>query len=139
MKKTTLILLLSVCFSCIGVPRITDISGETDRFTKVEIICDSSRPAVRFAADELQRILTTTLGKKPEITTQPSGDALQLILGDGPLSREAGLDMDTAGRRLLHPPGGEADLSGRERRSESRSAGEKIYGELRPRNFEWRL
>jgi len=93
MKKAAFLLLLAASFFCAAVPRITEISGNTEKFTKVEIVCDSPCPIVRYAADELQRVLTVTLGKKPEITAQPSAEALQLVLGSGPLAGEAGLDI----------------------------------------------
>ena len=93
MKKTTILFLLAFGFFCTAVPRITEISGKTEKFTKVEIVCDSSCPVVRYAADELQRVLTGTLGRKPDIASQPSADALQLVLGCGPSAREAGLDI----------------------------------------------
>ena len=93
MKKTVFLLLLAVSFCCAAMPRIAEISGNAEKFSKVEIVCDSPCPAVRYAADELQRVLTKVLGKKPEIVSQSSGEELQLVLGSGPLSREAGLNI----------------------------------------------
>ena len=93
MKRAIIFLLLAFGFFCTAGPRITEISGNTEKFTTVEIICDSPCPVVRYAAAELQRVLTRGLVKKPEIVVQSSGEALQLVLGSGPLSREAGLDV----------------------------------------------
>ena len=75
------------------VPRLAEISGETDEFSEVKIICDSSCPVVLYAADELQLYLGKVTGKKPLITKEPSENALQFVLGDGPLSRAAGFDV----------------------------------------------
>ena len=88
------LLLFFASAACLAVtPRIAEISGRTEKFTKVEIICDSHCPIVRYAADELQRVLSKAIGKKPEIVSQSSVEALQLVLGSGPLAKEAGLDI----------------------------------------------
>ncbi len=71
--------LLALCAGLVGLaasPRITEITGKTENFSNVEIICDSPCPTVRYAAEELQRVLTKVLGKKPQIGSQPSAGAL---------------------------------------------------------------
>ena len=86
--------LLSCAICCMAAtPRIAEISPETDEFSKVEIVCDSPCQVVRYAADELQLYLGKVTGQQPVITNNPSEDALQFILGDGPLSRAAGFDV----------------------------------------------
>ena len=94
MKKTLLsvLLLALLCFASGSEPRISEVSGKTENFIKVEIVCDLPCPVVNYAAEELQRILTKAIGKKPQITNHPSEDALQLILGNGPLSRQVGMN-----------------------------------------------
>ena len=76
-----------------ATPRIAEISKETDEFPVVEILCDSPCQVVRYAADELQLYLGKVTGQKPAITNKPSEDALQFILGDGPLARAAGFNV----------------------------------------------
>ncbi len=76
-----------------AVPRVIDISKETDEFSDVVIICDSQCKVVAYAAEELQCYLGKAMGRKPLLAEQPSGEGLQLVLGDGPLSRAAGLDV----------------------------------------------
>ena len=94
MKKTLLsvLLLALLWFASSSEPRISEVSGKKENFTRVEIVCDLPCPVVNYAAEELQRILTKAMGKKPQITNHPSTDALQLILGNGPLSRQVGMN-----------------------------------------------
>ena len=92
--RTLFFALLSCAISNMAAtPRIAEISTETDEFSKIEIICDSSCQVVRYAADELQLYLGKVTGQKPLIAKQPSDGTLQFILGDGPLSRAAGFDV----------------------------------------------
>ena len=94
MKKNLLsvFFLALLCFASGSEPRISEVSGKTENFIKVEIVCDLPCPVVNYAAEELQRILTKAVGKKPQITNHPSADALQLILGNGSLSRQVGMN-----------------------------------------------
>ena len=111
--------LLALCAGLVGLaasPRITEITGKTENFSNVEIICDSPCPTVRYAAEELQRVLTKVLGKKPQIGSQPSAGALQLILGSGPLSRGAGLDIGKLPEEgyFIHRAGNRIFLTGKD-------------------------
>ena len=75
--------------------RVMEISTETDEFLEVEIVCDAPCGVVRYASEELQLFLGKALGRTVAVVPQPSDNGLQLILGNGLLTREAGLDVST--------------------------------------------
>ena len=93
-------LLCCVVLICSGIglsaqeKRVIRISSDMEKITlPLEIVCPENTPLLRYASEELQKILTKATGKKPAICTRPSTGKFHLILGDNALARKAGLDV----------------------------------------------
>lgn len=91
-KKTALTTLC--CILTIGAEgREIRISAPSKKIAQLEIVKANSKPVVDFAAKELQEILGRAIGQKPNVVTRPTPGYFSIVLGDGELSRQAGLDV----------------------------------------------
>ena len=94
MKQWLLVFLCAAGFSAFAaIPRKVEISGKTEKVSKLEIVTDNPAPVVQFAATEMQTFLKQATGIKFPIVSKVSGKHLALIIGDGPSARAAGLDV----------------------------------------------
>lgn len=105
MKKTIFAIMLLACAAGFSglygaandqklKPRITRISGKTQKITKLEIVVGDPVPLVRFAAGELQEFLKQATGVKVPVVKKAGGKRLALVLGNTAEFKAAGIDLD---------------------------------------------
>ena len=95
MKKIILTLLVLFSVMLAAAERKSVISGKTEKITTFEIVVDQKTPLLDYAANELQTFLHKAAGVKGKIVAKPSGKLFAFVLGDSPLSRAAGINVNT--------------------------------------------
>ena len=98
MKKAMLssLLLLALMPGSVAAREGARLSMTAD---EIEIVVAEKAPkTVRFAAEEMRRLLKRSFGKEIPLAAVPSDGKASLILGDNAWTREAGIDVSTFAR-----------------------------------------
>lgn len=73
--------------------RITEIAGPVEDVGEIQITGNLKNPVVKFAAGELRKFLKQSMGKDVPIGKEIDPAKFNLVLGDTPEAKEAGLDL----------------------------------------------
>ena len=93
MKKLLFTILAGTVLLLSGENRKAEISGPTGNVGDMQITGDLDNPVVKFAAAELQRFLKQSTGKEVPVGGTIVPDKFNLVLGDHPEAKKAGLDL----------------------------------------------